>query len=555
MAEYVYTMSRVSKVVPPKRQILKDISLSFFPGAKIGVLGLNGSGKSTLLRIMAGLDTDIDGEARPQAGLKVGYLPQEPVLDESKTVREIVEEAVSDVAGALTRLDAVYAAYAEEGADFDALAKEQGELEALIQAKDGHNLDNALERAADALRLPEWDAKVEFLSGGERRRVAICRLLLEKPDMLLLDEPTNHLDAESVAWLEHFLVDYSGTVVAITHDRYFLDNAAGWILELDRGEGIPWEGNYTSWLEQKDDRLKQESSKENARQKTIEKELEWVRQNPKGRQAKSKARMARFEELQNTDHQKRNETNELFIPPGERLGDKVLEVNNLTKSFGDRVLIDDLSFSMPKGAIVGIIGANGAGKSTLFKMLSGTETPDSGTIDLGDTVKLASVDQFRDSMDDTKTVFQEISEGADIIKINNFEIPARAYCSRFNFRGNDQQKIIGDLSGGERNRVHLAKLLKTGGNVLLLDEPTNDLDVETLRALEEALLEFPGCAMVISHDRWFLDRIATHILDYRDEGQVNFFEGNYTEYSDWIKKTLGAQAAEPHRIKYKRITK
>ncbi|MGR6840486.1 energy-dependent translational throttle protein EttA [Aliivibrio wodanis] len=555
MAEYVYTMSRVSKIVPPKRQILKDISLSFFPGAKIGVLGLNGSGKSTLLRIMAGLDTDIDGEARPQAGLKVGYLPQEPVLDESKTVREIVEEAVSDVAGALTRLDAVYAAYAEEGADFDALAKEQGELEALIQAKDGHNLDNALERAADALRLPEWDAKVEFLSGGERRRVAICRLLLEKPDMLLLDEPTNHLDAESVAWLEHFLVDYSGTVVAITHDRYFLDNAAGWILELDRGEGIPWEGNYTSWLEQKDDRLKQESSKENARQKTIEKELEWVRQNPKGRQAKSKARMARFEELQNTDHQKRNETNELFIPPGERLGDKVLEVNNLTKSFGDRVLIDDLSFSMPKGAIVGIIGANGAGKSTLFKMLSGTETPDSGTIDLGETVKLASVDQFRDSMDDTKTVFQEISEGADIIKINNFEIPARAYCSRFNFRGNDQQKIIGDLSGGERNRVHLAKLLKTGGNVLLLDEPTNDLDVETLRALEEALLEFPGCAMVISHDRWFLDRIATHILDYRDEGQVNFFEGNYTEYSDWIKKTLGAQAAEPHRIKYKRITK
>jgi ATP-binding cassette ChvD family protein len=548
-------MSRVSKIVPPKRQILKDISLSFFPGAKIGVLGLNGSGKSTLLRIMAGLDTDIDGEARPQSGLKIGYLPQEPVLDESKTVREIVEEAVSDVAGALTRLDAVYAAYAEEDADFDALAKEQGELEALIQAKDGHNLENALERAANALRLPEWDAKIEFLSGGERRRVAICRLLLEKPDMLLLDEPTNHLDAESVAWLEHFLVEYSGTVVAITHDRYFLDNAAGWILELDRGEGIPWEGNYTSWLEQKDERLKQESSKENARQKTIEKELEWVRQNPKGRQAKSKARMARFEELQNTDHQKRNETNELFIPPGERLGDKVLEVTNLTKSFGDRVLIDNLSFSMPKGAIVGIIGANGAGKSTLFKMLSGAEEADSGSIVLGETVKLASVDQFRDSMDNTKTVFQEISEGAEIIKINNYEIPARAYCSRFNFRGNDQQKIIGDLSGGERNRVHLAKLLKTGGNVLLLDEPTNDLDVETLRALEEALLEFPGCAMVISHDRWFLDRIATHILDYRDEGQVSFFEGNYTEYSEWLKKTLGAQAAEPHRIKYKRMTK
>ncbi|RZP62603.1 energy-dependent translational throttle protein EttA [Vibrio vulnificus] len=555
MAEYVYTMSRVSKIVPPKRQILKDISLSFFPGAKIGVLGLNGSGKSTLLRIMAGLDTDIDGEARPQPGLKVGYLPQEPVLDESKTVREVVEEAVADVAGALKRLDEVYAAYADPDADFDALAKEQGELKALIQAKDGHNLDNALERAADALRLPEWDQKVAHLSGGERRRVAICRLLLEKPDMLLLDEPTNHLDAESVAWLERFLVDYSGTVVAITHDRYFLDNAAGWILELDRGEGIPWQGNYTSWLEQKDARLQQEASQEKARQKTIEKELEWVRQNPKGRQAKSKARMARFEELQNTDHQKRNETNELFIPPGERLGDKVIEVKNLTKSFDGRVLIDDLSFSMPKGAIVGIIGANGAGKSTLFKMLSGVEQPDSGTIEMGETVKLASVDQFRDSMNDKNTIFQEISEGADIIKINNFELPARAYCSRFNFKGVDQQKIIGELSGGERNRVHLAKLLKAGGNVLLLDEPTNDLDVETLRALEEALLEFPGCAMVISHDRWFLDRIATHIIDYRDEGQVNFYEGNYTEYMEWLKKTLGPAAAEPHRIKYKRMTK
>ena len=555
MAEYVYTMSRVSKIVPPKRQILKDISLSFFPGAKIGVLGLNGAGKSTLLRIMAGIDTDIDGEARPQPGLNVGYLPQEPVLDESKTVREIVEEAVADVAGALKRLDAVYAAYAEPDADFDALAKEQGELEALIQAKDGHNLDNALERAADALRLPEWDQKIQHLSGGERRRVAICRLLLEKPDMLLLDEPTNHLDAESVAWLERFLVDYTGTVVAITHDRYFLDNAAGWILELDRGEGIPWEGNYTSWLEQKDARLQQEASQEKARQKTIEKELEWVRQNPKGRQAKSKARMARFEELQNTDHQKRNETNELFIPPGERLGDKVIEVNNLTKSFDGRVLIDDLSFSMPKGAIVGIIGANGAGKSTLFKMLSGTEQPDSGTIELGETVKLASVEQFRDSMNDKNTVFQEISEGADIIKINNFEIPARAYCSRFNFKGSDQQKVIGELSGGERNRVHLAKLLKAGGNVLLLDEPTNDRDVETLRALEEALLEFPGCAMVISHDRWFLDRIATHIIDYRDEGQVNFYEGNYNEYMEWLKKTLGPEAAEPHRIKYKRVSK
>ncbi|WGY47760.1 MULTISPECIES: energy-dependent translational throttle protein EttA [unclassified Vibrio] len=555
MAEYVYTMSRVSKIVPPKRQILKDISLSFFPGAKIGVLGLNGAGKSTLLRIMAGIDTDIDGEARPQPGLNVGYLPQEPVLDESKTVREIVEEAVSDVAGALKRLDEVYAAYAEPDADFDALAKEQGELEALIQAKDGHNLENALERAANALRLPEWDQKIAHLSGGERRRVAICRLLLEKPDMLLLDEPTNHLDAESVAWLERFLVDYTGTVVAITHDRYFLDNAAGWILELDRGEGIPWQGNYTSWLEQKDARLQQEASQEKARQKTIEKELEWVRQNPKGRQAKSKARMARFEELQSGDHQKRNETNELFIPPGERLGDKVIEVKNLSKSFDGRVLIDDLSFNMPKGAIVGIIGANGAGKSTLFKMLSGTEQPDSGSIEMGDTVKLASVDQFRDSMNDNNTVFQEISEGADIIKINNFEIPARAYCSRFNFKGSDQQKVIGELSGGERNRVHLAKLLKAGGNVLLLDEPTNDLDVETLRALEEALLEFPGCAMVISHDRWFLDRIATHIIDYRDEGQVNYYEGNYSEYMDWLKKTLGPEAAEPHRIKYKRITK
>ncbi|AMG31139.1 energy-dependent translational throttle protein EttA [Grimontia hollisae] len=555
MAEYVYTMSRVGKIVPPKRQILKNISLCFFPGAKIGVLGLNGAGKSTLLRIMAGIDTDIEGEARAQPGIKVGYLPQEPKLDEEKTVRETVEEAVADVVDALARLDAVYAAYAEPDADFDALAKEQGELEALIQAKDGHNLDNALERAADALRLPEWDAKIKHLSGGERRRVAICRLLLEKPDMLLLDEPTNHLDAESVGWLERFLVDYSGTVVAITHDRYFLDNAAGWILELDRGEGIPWEGNYTSWLEQKEARLKQEAASERARQKTIEKELEWVRQNPKGRQAKSKARLARFEELNTTEYQRRNETNELFIPPGNRLGDKVIEVKNLTKSFGDRVLIDDLSFSVPKGAIVGIIGANGAGKSTLFKMLSGTEQPDSGTIELGETVQLASVDQFRDNMDDNNTVYQEISEGADIIRINNFEIPARAYCSRFNFKGSDQQKRIGELSGGERNRVHLAKLLKAGGNVLLLDEPTNDLDVETLRALEEALLEFPGCAMVISHDRWFLDRIATHILDYRDEGKVNFFEGNYAEYSEWLKQTLGAAAAQPHRIKYKRVTK
>ncbi|MBQ4814002.1 energy-dependent translational throttle protein EttA [Pseudoalteromonas luteoviolacea] len=553
MAQYIYTMSRVSKVVPPKRTILKDISLCFFPGAKIGVLGLNGAGKSTLLRIMAGVDTEFEGEARPQPGTKIGYLPQEPVLDESKTVRETIEEAVSEVKTALTRLDEVYAEYAMDGADFDALAKEQGELEAIIQAHDGHNLDNALERAADALRLPEWDAKIEHLSGGERRRVAICRLLLEKPDMLLLDEPTNHLDAESVAWLERFLHDYEGTVVAITHDRYFLDNVAGWILELDRGHGIPWEGNYTSWLEQKDARLKQEEKSEKARQKSIEKELEWVRSNPKGRQAKSKARMAQFTELQQSDYQKRNETNELFIPPGPRLGDQVIEVSNLKKGFGDRVLIDDLSFSMPKGAIVGIIGANGAGKSTLFKMLSGEEQPDSGEIKVGETVELATVEQFRDNMDDSNTVFQEISDGQDNLKIGNFEIPSRAYVGRFNFKGNDQQKFVKELSGGERNRLHLAKLLKAGGNVILLDEPTNDLDVETLRALENAILEFPGCVMCISHDRWFLDRIATHILDYRDEGQINFFDGNYTEYEEWLKKTYGAEAAEPKRIKYKKI--
>ena len=551
--KFIFSMHRVSKVVPPKRTILKDISLSFFPGAKIGVLGLNGAGKSTLLRIMAGIDKEFEGEAQALAGTKIGYLPQEPVLDENKTVREIVEEAMSDVTDAMARLDAVYAAYAEPDADFDALAKEQGELEAIIASADGHNLDNQLERAADALRLPEWDQKVSVLSGGERRRVALCRLLLQKPDMLLLDEPTNHLDAESVAWLERFLHDYSGTVVAITHDRYFLDNVAGWILELDRGEGIPWEGNYSSWLEQKEKRLSIEAKSEQSRQKTIKQELEWVRQSPKARQSKNKARMARFEELNSQDHQKRNETNELYIPPGPRLGDKVLDVANLTKSFGNRVLIDDLSFSIPKGAIVGIIGANGAGKSTLFKMLSGAEQPDSGTVDLGETVKLASVDQFRDDMNDKATVYQEISEGHDIIEIGNYEINARAYCSRFNFKGNDQQKFIGDLSGGERNRVHLAKLVKTGGNLLLLDEPTNDLDVETLRALEEALLEFPGCAMVISHDRWFLDRIATHIIDYRDEGQVNFFEGNFSDYDEWLKKTLGPKANEPHRIKYKRI--
>ena len=553
--QFVYTMHRVGKVVPPKRHILKDISLSFFPGAKIGVLGLNGAGKSTLLRIMAGIDKDIEGEARPQPSIKIGYLPQEPKLEPQQTVREAIEEAVGDVKRALTRLDEVYALYADPDADFDKLAAEQAELEAIIQAHDGHNLDNQLERAADALRLPDWDAKIEHLSGGERRRVALCRLLLEKPDMLLLDEPTNHLDAESVAWLERFLHDYEGTVVAITHDRYFLDNVAGWILELDRGEGIPWEGNYSSWLEQKEKRLAQEQAQESARQKSIEKELEWVRQNPKGRQAKSKARMARFEELNSGEYQKRNETNELFIPPGPRLGDKVIEVQHLSKSYGDRTLIDDLSFSIPKGAIVGIIGANGAGKSTLFRMLSGKEQPDSGSITLGETVVLASVDQFRDAMDDKKTVWEEVSNGQDILTIGNFEIPSRAYVGRFNFKGVDQQKRVGELSGGERGRLHLAKLLQAGGNVLLLDEPTNDLDVETLRALENAILEFPGCAMVISHDRWFLDRIATHILDYGDEGKVTFYEGNFSDYEEWKKKTFGADALQPHRMKYKRIAK
>ena len=553
--QFVYTMHRVGKVVPPKRHILKDISLSFFPGAKIGVLGLNGAGKSTLLRIMAGIDKEIEGEARPQPGIKIGYLPQEPKLEPQQTVREAIEEAVGEVKRALTRLDEVYALYADPDADFDKLAAEQAELEAIIQAHDGHNLDNQLERAADALRLPDWDAKIEHLSGGERRRVALCRLLLEKPDMLLLDEPTNHLDAESVAWLERFLHDYEGTVVAITHDRYFLDNVAGWILELDRGEGIPWEGNYSSWLEQKEKRLAQEQAQESARQKSIEKELEWVRQNPKGRQAKSKARMARFEELNSGEYQKRNETNELFIPPGPRLGDKVIEVQHLSKSYGDRTLIDDLSFSIPKGAIVGIIGANGAGKSTLFRMLSGKEQPDSGSITLGETVVLASVDQFRDAMDDKKTVWEEVSNGQDILTIGNFEIPSRAYVGRFNFKGVDQQKRVGELSGGERGRLHLAKLLQAGGNVLLLDEPTNDLDVETLRALENAILEFPGCAMVISHDRGCLDRIATHILDYGDEGKVTFYEGNVSDYEEWKKKTFGADALQPHRMKYKRIAK
>ncbi|HGJ5873179.1 MAG TPA: energy-dependent translational throttle protein EttA [Arsenophonus apicola] len=555
MAQFVYSMHRVGKIVPPKRHILKNISLSFFPGAKIGVLGLNGAGKSTLLRIMAGIDTEIEGEARPNPGIKIGYLSQEPKLNPNHTVREAVEEAVSEIKNALTRLDEVYAAYAEPDADFDKLAKEQGQLEAILQSHDGHNLDNQLERAADALRLPAWETKIEQLSGGERRRVAICRLLLEKPDMLLLDEPTNYLDAESVAWLERFLHDYEGTVVAITHDRYFLDNVAGWILELDRGEGIPWEGNYSSWLEQKETRLTQEASSEAARRKSIEKELEWIRQNPKGRQAKGKARLARFEELNSVEYQKRNETSELFIPPGPRLGDKVLTVENLSKSYGDRVLIDNLSFSIPKGAIVGIIGPNGAGKSTLFRMISGQEQPDSGSIILGETVKVASVEQFRDSMDNNKTVWEEVSGGQDIMRIGNFEIPSRAYVGRFNFKGVDQGKRVGELSGGERGRLHLAKLLQVGGNMLLLDEPTNDLDVETLRALENALLEFPGSALVISHDRWFLDRIATHIIDYQDEGKVTFFEGNFSEYEDYKKRTLGADALEPHRIKYKKMSK
>lgn len=555
MAQYIYTMNRVSKIVPPNKTILKDISLSFFPGAKIGVLGLNGAGKSTLLRIMAGVDQDHDGEARPQPGTKIGYLPQEPQLDESKTVREIVEESVTHVKDALAELDQVYAAYADENADFDALAKRQGELEAIIQAADGHNLENTLERAADALRLPAWDAKVEHLSGGERRRVAICRLLLEHPDMLLLDEPTNHLDAESVAWLERFLVDYNGTVVAITHDRYFLDNAAGWILELDRGEGIPWEGNYSSWLEQKSKRLEIEEKQEASRQKTMKEELEWVRSNSKGRQAKSKARMSRFEELSSKEFQQRNETRELYIPPGPRLGTQVITAKGLTKTFGDKLLYNDLNFNLPQGGIVGVIGPNGAGKSTMFKMITGQEQPDSGELQIGETVDLAYVDQSRDSLDDNKTVWEEISDGLDVITVGTYETPSRAYVGRFNFKGSDQQKRIGDLSGGERNRVHLAKLLKSGGNVLLLDEPTNDLDVETLRALEDALLAFPGCAVVISHDRWFLDRIATHILAFEGDSETVWFEGNYQEYEADRKRRLGADADQPHRIKYRKITK
>jgi ATP-binding cassette ChvD family protein len=553
MAQYVYTMNRVGKIVPPKKQILKDISLSFFPGAKIGVLGLNGSGKSTLLRIMAGVDTDIIGEARPQPGINIGYLPQEPQLDPAKDVRGNVEEGVQEATNALAGLEKVYADYAEPDADFDALAKEQARLEDIIQATDAHNLDHKLEVAADALRLPPWDADVTTLSGGERRRVALCRLLLSNPDMILLDEPTNHLDAESVAWLERFLEGFPGTVVAITHDRYFLDNAAGWILELDRGYGIPYEGNYSDWLDAKEQRLEQEQRQEASHQKAIKAELEWVRSNPKGRQAKSKARLSRFDELQSQEFQSRNETNEIYIPPGPRLGDNVIEVKNLKKGFGDRLLFDDVSFVVPPGSIVGIIGANGMGKSTLFKIMIGEEQPDGGEVKVGETVKLGYVDQSRDDLAGEKTVWEELSDGNDIIRIGNYEVQSRSYCGRFNFKGSDQQKFVKDLSGGERNRLHLAKLLKQGANVLLLDEPTNDLDVETLRALEEAILAFPGAAMVISHDRWFLDRIATHILAYEDDGGVVFHEGNFSDYEEDRKKRLGAAADQPHRIKYRKL--
>ncbi len=553
MAQYIFTMNRVGKVVPPKRQILKDISLSFFPGAKIGVLGLNGSGKSTLLRIMAGVDTDILGEARPQPGIKIGYLSQEPQLDDSKDVRGNVEQAVKPIKDALDRLNAVYAEYANADADFDALAKEQGDLEALIESCDGHNLDRTLEVAADALRLPPWDAAVAKLSGGERRRVALCTLLLSKPDMLLLDEPTNHLDAESVAWLERFLKEYPGTVVAVTHDRYFLDNVAGWILELDRGHGIPWEGNYSSWLEQKDKRLAMEEKQEASRQRAIKAELEWVRTAPKGRHAKSKSRLARFEELSSQEYQKRSETKEMYIPPGPRLGDRVVEAEHVRKAFGERLLIDDLSFTLPRGGIVGVIGPNGAGKTTLFRMIAKQEQPDSGELRFGETVELAYVDQSRDSLDGSKTVWQEVSDGMDIITIGKYEVNSRSYLSRFNFKGSDQQKWVKDLSGGERNRLHLAKLLKKGGNLLLLDEPTNDLDIETLRALEEAILDFPGCVVVISHDRWFLDRIATHMLAFEGDSQVVWFEGNYADYEADRHRRLGTDADQPHRIKYRRL--
>jgi len=546
-------MNRVSKIVPPKREILKDISLSFFPGAKIGVLGLNGAGKSTLLKIMAGIDSEIQGEARPMSGIKVGYLAQEPQLDSQKDVRGNVEDGVREAMDALKGLEQVYADYAEPDADFDALAKKQGQLEAIIDAWDAHNLQHSLDIAADALRLPPWDADINALSGGEKRRVALCRLLLSRPDMLLLDEPTNHLDAESVYWLERFLENFSGTVVAVTHDRYFLDNVAGWILELDRGHGIPYEGNYSTWLEAKEKRLQSEAKQEASRQRAIKQELEWVRQNPKGRQAKNKARLARFEELNSQDYQSRNETNEIYIAPGERLGDKVIELHNLCKGYGDRLLIDNLSLSIPKGSIVGIIGGNGAGKSTLFRMIAGSEQPDSGSITLGETVKVAYVEQSRDSLNDSDTVWQAISDGLDILKIGaNYEVSSRAYVGRFNFKGTDQQKRVGELSGGERGRLHLANTLKQGANVLLLDEPSNDLDIETLRALEEAILSFPGCVMVISHDRWFLDRVATHILAYEDDSQINFFEGNYSEYHADLVARRGTET-QPKRVKHKSL--
>ena len=550
MAQYVFTMNRVGKIVPPKRQILKDISLSFFPGAKIGVLGLNGAGKSTLLKIMAGGDTDIEGEALPMPGIKIGYLPQEPQLDPNHTVRQAVEEGLGEVINAQKRLDEVYAAYAEPDADFDALAAEQAKLEAIINAA-GTNVETQMEIAADALRLPPWEAKIEHLSGGEKRRVALCRLLLSQPDMLLLDEPTNHLDAESVEWLEQFLHRFPGTVVAVTHDRYFLDNAAEWILELDRGEGIPWKGNYSSWLDQKEKRLEIEKRQEDARMKAIKHELEWVRQNAKGRQAKSKARLARFEEMSSYEYQARNETNEIFIPVAERLGNNVIEFKHVSKGFGDRLLIDDLSFKIPPGAIVGVIGPNGAGKSTLFKMILGKEKPDSGEIEIGQTVKISAVDQMRDSLPNDKTAWEAVSDGQDILQVGKFQMPSRAYLGRFNFKGGDQQKLVGALSGGERGRLHLAKTLLAGGNVLLLDEPSNDLDVETLRALEDALLEFAGCAMVTSHDRWFLDRIATHILAFEGDSKVVFFDGNYTEYEADKRKRLGEEAARPHRLRFK----
>jgi len=555
MAQYIYTMNRVAKVVPPKRYLIRDISLSFFPGAKIGVLGLNGSGKSTLMRIMAGLDTEIDGEARPQPGIKIGYLSQEPELDADKDVRGNVEEGLGETIDLLNRFNEISEKFAEpmDDDEMNALLEEQGTLQDAIDAAGGWEIDRKLEVAADALRLPPWDADVSKLSGGERRRVALCRLLLSQPDMLLLDEPTNHLDAESVAWLERFLDEYQSTVIAVTHDRYFLDNVAGWILELDRGHGIPWEGNYSSWLEQKEDRLKNEDSTEKARQKAMAAELEWVRSNPKGRQAKSKARLRQFDEISSAQYQKRNETNEIYIPPGPRLGDVVLEVNDLKKGFGDKLLVDGLSFQIPAGGIVGVIGPNGAGKTTMFRMITGEEQPDSGTIRLGESVKLASVDQSRDSLNDDKTVWEEISDGLDLIQVGNYETSSRAYVGRFNFRGQDQQKKIGLLSGGERNRVHLAKMLRAGGNLLLLDEPTNDLDVETLRALEEALLEFPGSAIVISHDRWFLDRICTHILAFEGDSVVTWFAGNYADYEEDRKRRLGAEAASPHRIKYKRL--